>query len=226
MIYSVFLFLEILVLYFLSKRVVRVIYRLFYKVTKRRNWTMYLFAVAFWPGTFIHEISHFLAALLLFVPVGKIELIPNIEEEAGSRLGSVAIAKTDPIRRFLIGVAPLLFGLGIIFLSIYLLSMNSLTGRAGRFIDSWYTYVIVGYLIFQISNSMFASKKDLEGAVVFFVLLLIILLILLLVGVDIPAMIVNLKFSEELLKTLKMANLFLLVPIIIDLLVLFVLKTR
>lgn len=217
MIYLVFLFLEILILYFLSRRVVKAIYRLFYKVTKRKNWTIYLFAVAFWPGTFIHEMSHFMAALFLLVPVGKLELLPDIEEKGGAKLGSVAIAKTDPLRRFLIGVAPLIFGLGIIFLLIYFISIN-------QFINTWWGYILVGIIIFQIANSMFASKKDLEGAIVLFVLLLVILLILILLGVDVSAFFTNLKFSTKLLEILKMTNLFLLVPIVIDTVFLLLLK--
>lgn len=178
---------------------------------------MYLFAIAFWSGTFIHETSHFLAALLLLVPVGKMELLPNIEEEGGSRLGSVAIAKTDLIRRFLIGVAPLVFGLGIILLLIYFVSTY-------QFINTWWGYILIGIIIFQIANSMFSSKKDLEGAIVLFILLLVILLILILLGIDIPRLFYNLKFNPKLLEILKYANIFLLVPIIIDTAVLVILK--
>jgi hypothetical protein len=170
---------------------------------------MYLFAVIFWPGTFIHEMSHFLAALFFLVPVGKLELIPEIKEKGGSKLGSVAIAKTDPLRRFLIGIAPLIFGLGIIFTLVYFISTV-------RIIDTWWGYIIVGVIIFQIANSMFASKKDLEGAIVFFVLVLVVFLTLVLFGVDIPSILINLKFSPKVLELLKKANLFLMVPIIID----------
>jgi hypothetical protein len=217
MIYLVLLILEILILYFLSRRVVKAVYRLFYKVTKRKNWTMYLFAVLFWPGTFIHEMSHFMAALFLLVPVGKLVLLPDIEEKGGTKLGSVAIAKTDPIRRFIIGIAPLVFGIAIIFTLVYFVSMN-------QFIDTWWGYLLAGFVIFQIANSMFASKKDLEGAIVLFVLLLVILLILILLGVDVSAFFTNLKFNTKLLKIFQKANLFLLVPIIIDTVFLLLLK--
>jgi hypothetical protein len=180
---------------------------------------MYLFATLFWPGTFIHEVSHFLTALFLLVPVGKLELIPEIKEKGGSKLGSVAIAKTDPIRRFLIGVAPLLFGLGVIFTLVYFVSTV-------RIIDTWWGYLVVGFLIFQIANSMFASKKDLEGAIVFFVLILVVFLILILFGVDIPSILINLKFSPKILELLKKANLFLFVPIIIDSTFIFLLRRK
>ena len=96
MIYVLLLLLEIIALYLLSRHVVRSVFHFFYQVTRRRNLGMYIFAILFLPGTFIHEISHFLAALFLLVPVGEFELIPKFKEGGGGvDLGSVAIAKTD-----------------------------------------------------------------------------------------------------------------------------------
>lgn len=162
--------------------------------------------------------SHFLAALFLLVPVGNMELTPKEKEDGkGFGLGSVAIAKTDPVRRFIIGVAPLIFGLGIIFTSIYFVSIN-------QFIDTWWGYLIVGIIIFQIANSMFASKKDLEGAIIFFVLIILVLLLMILLGVDVASFLVNFKLSTKASDFLINANVFLLVPIVVDALVLIILK--
>ena len=218
MIYLTLLILEIIILYFLSRRVVKRIYHFFYRVTKRKNWTGYLFAFVFLPGTFIHEISHFLAALFLLVPVGKLELLPKIEEEGSFKLGSVAIAKTDPLRRFFIGIAPLFFGLSIIFTVSYLLT--------NKIIDAWWGYLLAGYIVFQVANSMFASKKDLEGAVIVFILLAAVVLIAILLGINIPLNLTNLTFSPEVSETLKRASLFLLFPIVVDFLFLLLLKKR
>ena len=68
---------------------------------------------SFSSRTFIHELSHYVSALSLFVNVGKFNLTPRIEVEHVT-LGSVHIEKTDPIRRFLIGASPFLFGMIII----------------------------------------------------------------------------------------------------------------
>lgn len=179
---------------------------------------MYLFAVTFLPGTFIHEISHFLAALFLLVPVGKLELTPKFKEEgSGFELGSVAIAKTDPLRRFLIGIAPLVFGLTIILLIVYLIT-------TGRFINAWWANILAGYIIFQVANSMFSSKKDLEGAIIIFIFLIIVFIILVLLGINIPFELKDLGLSPETTEIIKKANLFLLVPIVIDFLVLLLFK--
>ncbi len=162
--------------------------------------------------------------------MGKLEFLPRIEEEASGeeetqyggksfKLGSVAIAKTDPIRRFIIGVAPLIFGVLIIFLLIYLITV-------GKYMSGWWMYILAGVVIFQVANSMFSSKKDLEGAVILLVLFMVILLFLMLLGVDVTGVIINLKFSPNMHEMFKMANIFLLVPVVIDTAVLFLLRKK
>lgn len=121
---------------------------------------MYLFAVLFFPGTFIHEMSHFLAALFLLVPVGKIELFPE-RIERGIKMGSVAIEKTDPVRRTLVGVAPIISGLTIIFIS------TSLT------LPIWVHLIIV----FEVGNTMFSSSEDLKGSWILFFLIPILFIL-------------------------------------------------
>src|SRR5258708_10781629 len=137
--------------------------------------------------------SHFLTALFLLVPVGQIELVPVIEEN-GVRMGSVPIGKTDIIRRTLIGVAPILFGLAIIFITISLPI-------------SWFIRV---YIAFEIGNTMFSSERDLEGVIPFLVFLIIVYIILYFLGVRI-----SFPINMELFKT---ADIFLLIPIGVDLL--------
>src|SRR4030043_1511008 len=110
--------LEIFILLRLSKNLSNKMLLFLLKLTKRKRLAVYLYAIIFALGTFIHEASHFLTALFLLVPVREFEILPKIENEQ-VKLGSTPIAKTDPIRRFLIGVAPLIFGIAIIFTVIY-----------------------------------------------------------------------------------------------------------
>lgn len=217
MIYLALIILEITILYYLSRKLVAEIYGFLYQVTKRRSWTIYLYSALFLPGTFIHEISHFLAALFLLVPVGKLELLPNIEKDGGFKLGSVAIAKTDPLRRFLIGVAPLIFGLSIIFSLTYFAS-------TGGIINTWWGNVLTGILIFQVANSMFASKKDLEGAIYLIIIIAFIIILFLIIGVRIPVNISDYSLCNKSTEILKNAGLFLSIPIIIDTTVLFIFR--
>ena len=220
MVYILLLTFEIVVLYFVSRRINKSVFRFFYRITKRKNWSMYLYATLFLPGTFIHEMSHFLVALVLLVPVGKLELVPRVEEEEkGYELGSVAIAKTDPVRRFLIGFAPLIFGLLIIFTILYFVSVN-------RFIDTWWGNILAAILIFEVGNSMFASKKDLEGTLVLFIFILFIIAFLYLLGVETPINLEEVIYSESFQHVLKLANIFLLIPIMIDASLLHAIKER
>lgn len=208
MIFLVLLIAEIGVLYLLKRKTSQRIFNFFYRITRSRKTATYLFAILFLPGTFVHEMSHFLTALFLLVPVGQIELMPQVEEnstEKGQfsvRMGSVPIGKCDPIRRTLIGVAPIIFGLSIILGSIfYIYTRNLFTPLV---------LTILVYIVFEVGNSMFSSKKDLEGSLIVAIMIVIIYLILYFLGVR-----VNLNINEEIFKT---ADIYLLVPIGIDLL--------
>ncbi|HKC14513.1 MAG TPA: hypothetical protein VKC89_00935, partial [Patescibacteria group bacterium] len=53
------------------------------------NLTSFLFL----PGVIVHELSHYLLASLLFVPVGDIEFMPQ-RREGELKLGSVSIGQT------------------------------------------------------------------------------------------------------------------------------------
>ena len=64
----------------------------------------------FLPGVIVHELSHMLVAAILIVPIGEIEFMPK-RTEGGVKLGSVAIGSCDPIRRAIIGFAPVFVGL-------------------------------------------------------------------------------------------------------------------
>lgn len=162
----------------------------------------WVYIVFFLPGTFIHELSHFIVAKLLLVPVGKFNLRPKkLEKEI--ILGSVAIAKVDNLRRLLIGIAPLIIGIGLILATVYFSVSNG-------WYHNWVVDIFVIYLIFVLGNSMFSSKKDLEGA---WKVLLVILII------TAAAIILKLKINIEIsFDVLQKIDLYLLAPIVIDLL--------
>ncbi len=203
MLFLILLPVEIFVLYLLARKTSRKILMFFYKLTKNKKSAIYLFALLFFPGTFIHEMSHFLTGLFLLVPVGKVELFPKIEED-GVKMGSVGIGKTDPVRRTLIGVAPVLFGLAIILGSVFYVFVNNLFSTP-------LVLIILAYIVFEVGNTMFSSKKDLEGALAVFATAGIIYLFLYIFGLR-----VNFNLNIEVI---KQACLFLLVPIVIDLVV-------
>lgn len=111
-------------------------------------------AVLYFPGTVLHEMSHYVVAKLLFVRTGKISLLPKFHDD-GLELGHVEIAHTDFVRRFFIGIAPLVVGVCVLSGIVYFL-LNM------RFV--WWQYVLFAYTIITVVNTMSLSKSDLVGA--------------------------------------------------------------
>lgn len=125
------------------------------------------------PGIVVHELSHWLTARLLGVPAGGITIWPRTRRGRLS-LGSVRVARVDPLRNSLIGVAPLVAGsLFIVFIGERILG----TGQLGEAV-LWGRWSLLGerlwalrqvpdfwlwlYLIFALSNAMLPSASDRE----------------------------------------------------------------
>ncbi|OGM11165.1 hypothetical protein A2Z22_01115 [Candidatus Woesebacteria bacterium RBG_16_34_12] len=207
LLFNVTFILEIFILLRLSKNLSNKMLLFLLKLTKRKRLAVYLYAIIFALGTFIHEASHFLTALFLLVPVREFEILPKIENEQ-VKLGSTPIAKTDPIRRFLIGVAPLIFGIAIIFTVIYYIISNNFTSKI--------LYIfLVTYVVFEVSNTMFLSKKDIEGIWKFLLISLSVLIIIYLISLNL-SIDYSFIFNDQMLELLKFTNLLLLFPIVMD----------
>lgn len=217
MIFTGTFFAELLLLFILSKAVTNKISLLFHKLTKSTNLTITLMAILFFPGTVLHELAHFLMAGLLFVPVGDIEFIPKLEEK-GVKLGSVAIAETDIFRRFLIGAAPFIFGVSLLLGILFYAASNNL------FENQIFIFFML-YFAFEIGNTMFSSKKDMEGALELFGVILFFTLVFYFLGVRIPAFKPELFFNNPMVvQIFKQGSLFLLVPLGVDIAVLLLLR--
>lgn len=166
------------------------------------------YVVLFLPGTLVHEMSHLIVAKALFVPVGKLSLWPK-RRESEIVLGSVAIARTSFLKRFLIGVAPVVFGLVIILLFSYLTLERD-------FVKDRWVFVIAGYVVFVVANTMFSSKKDMEGAWKTGIFLLAAAIVFFLLRIKIT-------LDENLF---RVASIYLLPAIAIDAVVVIVLSLR
>lgn len=162
----------------------------------------------FLPGTFIHEISHLLAALVTVVPFGELNLMPEVEED-GVKLGSVQIGKTDFVRGSIIGLAPILAGGGIIFWGIsFMLS--------GGYLENPWIVALIIYSIFQITHTMFSSKKDLGAVLELVVFIAIVSITLILLKIYSPFIYIFQKIVEVEPVIEKFAYL-LFIPIGIEL---------
>lgn len=156
---------ELILLFLVSKLLTTQLYLFFYSVTHSQKATVYWIAILFFPGVVVHELAHAFAASFLLVPVGTIEFFPTVLDNR-IKLGSVRVGKSDFVRSFFIGVAPVIIGAFIIFGVFWGYFSLSLP-------LPYYLKIFLSiYLLFEVSNTMFSSKKDLEGAGVFVFLFL------------------------------------------------------
>lgn len=215
MLYFLTFLSELILLFFLSRKLVNSLARIFYIITRSHRAVVHILAVLFLPGTIVHELAHLLFAGVMLVPVGELSVVPEIEEQ-GVKLGSVQIGKTDPFRRTIVGVAPVLLGMILIF-SIFLLV------KIG--VSPWWQILLGLYLIFQIGNTMFSSKKDVEGSLLF------IILVFVLSGISIFALyLLNPQLLQNISKLdlnfavpfFKQASIYLIIPVALDLLIILI----
>lgn len=216
MIYSLTVCLEIILLFFLSKRLINTLAKIFYRFTNSHQAVVNILAILFLPGTILHELAHLLTAGVILVPVGEMTVVPEVLDD-GVKLGGVQIGKTDPFRKTLVGVAPVLAGIAAILAILYFAQIDQY--------NLW-QIALSSYLIFTIGNTMFSSKKDLEGVIGFVVaILLVILIILSTIYLLNPALIQNfwsyfqtINF-ETVISFFKKSSIYLLVPLSINLVI-------
>ncbi len=156
-------------------------------------------------------------ALILMVPIGEMELIPKIDGDE-VKMGSVQIGKTDPIRRFLIGIAPFTIGTSlIIWLFSIAVSNNMLS-------NPLYLLILI-YAVFEIGNTMFSSKKDMEGVFPLVLVMLFVFIVLYFAGIKISSFTIQAFLNKpEILEVFKQASIFLAAPLILDLAILLLFK--
>ena len=208
---GLFLF-QVFSLYLFSRLLIQTLAKLFMSLTGSHTKAVNLLAFFFLPGTFVHESAHAFTATIMLVTVHDFHLLPKIEEH-GIKLGSVEITKSDPFRRALIGVAPVIWGVIILLTITWLIEV-----KIPLEIGFWWVYLLLGYAIFVISNTMFSSKKDLEGMLLINVLLIALIGALIVLKVYAPFTFLS-EFLTSHAQFLFKLNIYLLVPIIVDLFV-------
>lgn len=201
-----FLFIFLFLLFLLSQKISTYIYSIIFLITRNRGVALAVLLFLFLPGTIIHELSHFFIATLVRVPTGELTVIPTLDKETGEvKAGRLEIAKTDPVRYTVIGLAPMIIGLMLIYMVGKFLIPNP---------SSPLLLFSIFYLLFFISNTMFSSKKDLESAVLVIPIVFLIFSSLYLVGI-------RLFFDEKLVvtieKTLSNLNIYLLTAVLLNL---------
>ncbi|WP_376790453.1 hypothetical protein [Thermoflexus sp.] len=162
----VFLITSIL-LYIVQRALHRHLQIALHRLTGHPDAAVMLYWALLFPGVFLHELSHWLAAMLLGVRRYRFAMWP--QRSGGQiRLGAVQLAEVDPLRMSLIGAAPLAAGLMIIALvggrwPDASASGIALWGAAWQVLQSlpqrewgWVGF----YLIFAVGNAMWPSPSD------------------------------------------------------------------
>lgn len=125
------------------------------------------------------------------------------QTEEGIKLGSAQIGQTDFIRRAIIGFAPVFLGLSIILGTSF-------------FLSSWWSVIIVLFVLFEVGNTMFSSKKDMEGTAAFLVIFSSLFLAFYFLGIREPLV----WIWEQVQKTYffwQKIDLLMILPIALDL---------
>lgn len=139
-----------------------------YRLVKNINLIFFLLL----PGIFLHEFSHILSAELLQVKTGALNLRPGLKD-GHLTLGSAQIAQTDPFRLTLIGAAPFIAGVAVLWLLI-------------KFNPGGWWQILFWYLEFTVANTLFSSPSDLQSAAVPVILILILLGVFKLANLSVP----------------------------------------
>lgn len=168
MLYVVFIICELIILSFISRWMIQRLFEAVYILTKARSVAVSFITLLLFPGTIIHELSHLFTAGILGVRTGAMELTPTSIKGDHIHAGSVMVAKTDPIRQSVIGLAPLITGLAILTAISYYLNPwwqeSVLSIQNGQFISLPVIRFLVSLIILSaVSNTMFSSPEDLKG---------------------------------------------------------------
>lgn len=207
---------EFIILFLLSRVLSRAISASLFKLTNSSSWALQIFHFLFLPGVMVHELAHLISAEVMFVKTHGLSLTP-VRHGDELTMGSVQIEKTDPIRRAIIGFAPVLVGIVLIgATTFFLLSARSPFSLV-------INYLLIFIIVFEIGNTMFSSRRDLQGTVELLIFTTLIIGVLYILGISFqPAidLVNSSNFQNILLKGVKL----LWIPIAADIAIIFLTK--
>ena len=164
MIWFIILCCQLALLFSLSNVLKKKLFILFYLFSKNQTATITFISLLLYPGVVVHEFSHLIAAVILFVPVKSMTLVPKVVD-GKIQGGSVVIQKVDVFRRTLVGVAPLFGGLAVLWLiTVYLIPVIPWVCHAVRQLaDQHLTLEILKHLPAQagVQNDVLCSSYKL-----------------------------------------------------------------
>jgi hypothetical protein len=159
-------------------------------------------------------------AKITFVHTGYMEFFPELHGD-GLKLGSVQVAKSDPLRRFLIGVAPVIVGSIILFSGLYFFTDYLAFDLIFQSLQNFLILMGALYLTFVISNTMFSSRKDMEGALALGIFFAFVLTIIFVAGRGewILWLVDQFLQHNQIQTAIQRLNILLIIPLSINLLI-------
>ncbi len=208
----------------LQRSLHREIQAIFLIITRSPNMTIGVFSVLFFPGVFLHELSHFVMAKLIGVRTGKFSLIPQVMPDGRLQLGYVEAASTDIFRDSLVGLAPLISGM--LFIALGATSHLHLTILWDTLRNGQWTLFLMGlqalptvpdfwlwfYGTFAVSTTMMPSESDRHAWLPLGLVSALLLVLAVLAGAG-PWMLTNLAPAFN--QFLRSTALILLVSIVV-----------
>ena len=170
------------------------LYLFLYKITRSDFISKVGITVLFFPGTVVHEMSHFFAAMLMNLRVRSANVLPVFEED-GIKLGTVVYERKDPFRGILVGIAPLFGGVAASWGLVALLYLPVAS--------SFLAQVAIYYLLFTITSMQFSSRQDLIDAVWLIPMVIGIAILIYIFGVDVLGLLYKLDQTGILTRFLK-----------------------
>lgn len=207
--------LQIVLIFFLSRITIRELFYTLRRFIKNEKTVFGIVCTVFFPGTVLHEFAHFLVALVTMHRVRSISVFP-VWEKNYIKLGSVVYEKKDIPRSILVGIAPIFFGLALFwFISAFQLfpSYNMVLN------------LLIGYIIFAVSSTMFSSKQDLVDIVYLLPILLVLFFIIYVFNIQVADLFQNKTVLKKLTEFVESLNIFLFFSLLIHATLIVLLKT-
>jgi len=164
--------LTLLPLAFLQRLLHRELQAALLILSRSPEFTITLFSIIFLPGVLLHELSHYLVAVVLGVQTARFSLIPQMLPNGRLQLGYVETVRSDIVRDSLIGAAPLIAGGSLVaYLAVTRLDLLPLwevlrNGQLGlvwlglTLLPTTADFPLWFYLLFTVSSTMLPSQSD------------------------------------------------------------------
>lgn len=202
----VFFILQIIALYFLSHKTTNEFFYFLRTFTRNKKTVFVLVSVLFFPGTVLHEMAHYFFAVITNLRVREVKLFPEFNE-GYIKLGRVLYEKKDFVRGLIVGIAPITIAL---FFFWWLGALRLFPN------DNPYLNLILGYVVFAVSSTMFSSKQDLVDLIYIVPLIIIIGGLVYIFDIRADLILNNDRVIEKTVAVIKTINFYLLFSLVVN----------